>query len=203
MTTYTITPNPDFNSIELSFVEKPSEAVLAALKDLHFRWHSVKKVWYGYATEENVRHAISTAEGNATTETAKTEKKPAKAAEKINKYGVKIGDIFEASWGYEQTNVNFFQVVALVGETSVRVREVYLPRIEENPISSMSADYTYALTSELLPPASRSSFIEDQEKGDIKRITCPYSEPRFKVSSFASAYKCSGETVKTYESWYS
>lgn len=210
MTAYTITANNEFNSIEINFSEKPSDAIRAALKDLRFRWHGVKKVWYGYTTEEAARKAIDTAEGNTTAETAKAEKKPAKAAEKVNKYGVKVGDIFEASWGYDQTNVDFFQVVALVGETSVRVREVYLPMIEEEAISGMSADRTYKLTTELLPPATRSVFIKDQENGDIKRITPGYDKDpeeakkncRFKLESFASAHKCNGETIKTYESWY-
>ena len=56
--TYTIAHNPQFNSIEISFDGKPSEAIRDALKALKFRWHSVKKVWYGYSTEEAVRAAI-------------------------------------------------------------------------------------------------------------------------------------------------
>lgn len=55
---YTITRNNDFKSVEVQFTGKPSEAVRDALKALRFRWHSVKKVWYGYATEDAVREAI-------------------------------------------------------------------------------------------------------------------------------------------------
>lgn len=206
MTTYTIATNPDFNSLEISFPGKPSEAIREALKALRFRWHGAKKVWYGYTTEEAARQAIENAEGEKPTEA----KKPAAKAEKVNKYGVKVGDIFEASWGYEQTNVNFFQVVSLVGETSVRVREVYLDMIEDSAVSPMSSDRTYKLTSELLPPASRSIFIKDQENGDVKRIKPGYDKDpelakancSFNLSTFASAHKCNGETVNTYESWY-
>lgn len=210
MTSYTITANNDFNSIEISFSGIPSEAVRTALKNLRFRWHGLKKVWYGYTTEETARKAIDAAEGNKATEAPKATKKAAPMAEKANKYGVKVGDIFEASWGYEQTNVNFFQVIALVGETSVRVREVHLPMIDEDVISSMSSDRTYRLTSEILPPASHASFIKDQENGDIKRIKPGYDKDPllavqhcfFNVSSFATAHKCNGETIKVYESWY-
>lgn len=56
--TYTITNNPEFNSLEITFDGKPAQAVRDALKALRFRWHSVKKVWYGYATEEAARAAI-------------------------------------------------------------------------------------------------------------------------------------------------
>ena len=58
--TYTITKNPQFNSLEIMFEGKPSDAIRQALKDLKFRWHSVKKVWYGYASEEETRKAIDT-----------------------------------------------------------------------------------------------------------------------------------------------
>ena len=201
--TYTITNNPEFKSLEILFDGKPSEAIRTALKELRFRWHGVRKVWYGYKDEETVRNAITAAEnGKPTTE--------AKTAEKVNKYGVKVGDIFESSWGYEQTNVDFFQVIALVGETSVRVREVYPKMIDEKGISGMSSDRTYQLTNEILPPATHSTFIEDQENGDIKRIRPGYCQDpeeakkncSFKLSSFASAHKCNGDKITVYESWY-
>ena len=60
--TYTITKNPQFNSLEILFDGKPSDAVRSALKELKFRWHSVKKVWYGYAEEDAARTAIENAE---------------------------------------------------------------------------------------------------------------------------------------------
>lgn len=200
--TYTITKNEQFNSIEITFEGKPSEAIRTALKEMHFRWHGVKKVWYGYKDEETVKSALDGAENGKTATATKTEKK--------NKYGVKVGDIFSASWGYEQTNVDFFQVIALVGECSVRVREVYPKMIDENPTCGMAANRTYKMTNEILPPASSSVFIEDQENGDLKRIHPGYhKDPElakancyFTLSSFTSAYKCNGETVTEYESWY-
>ena len=41
-----------------------------------------------------------------------------------NADGVRVGDIFCASWGYEQTNVNFYEVVALKGKKTAVVREI-------------------------------------------------------------------------------
>ena len=201
--TYQITANNQFNSIEISFDSKPSEAIREALKALRFRWHSVRGVWYGYCTEEEARNAI---EGTAT----KAAKKPEAKAEKVNKYGVKVGDLFYASWGWEQTNVDFFQVVALVGESSVRVREVYPAMIDEDPTGPMAADRTYKISNEILPAASSSVFIKDQERGDVKRIKPGYcSDPEeaknhcyFVLDSFANAHKCTGDSLRTYESWY-
>lgn len=60
--TYEITNNTQFNSIEIKFDCKPSEAVRDALKALKFRWHRVKKVWYGYTDQETVTAAIEEAE---------------------------------------------------------------------------------------------------------------------------------------------
>ena len=60
--TYTITNNPQFNSIEIAFDGKPSEAVRDALKTLRFRWHQAKKIWYGYADADAVAKAIGEAE---------------------------------------------------------------------------------------------------------------------------------------------
>lgn len=37
--------------------------------------------------------------------------------------GIQVGDIFYSSWGYDQTNVDFYQVVGLTG-ASVKVRQI-------------------------------------------------------------------------------
>ena len=201
MTQYTITANPQFNSLEISFDGKPSEDVRAALKALKFRWHGLKKIWYGFATEEEIRKAV---EGR-TESTAKTTRKAAKADEKINKFGVKVGDIFRASWGYEQTNNDFFQVIALVGESSIRVREVNLPMIDRKAVSGMAENRTFSVSKELLPAAHSSVFIKDQEKGDLKRLKS-YSKdgkhPQFNLSSFCDAHLVESDKITVYESWY-
>ena len=59
--TYTIENNAQFGSKEIYFDGKPSEDVRSALKALKFRWHSVKKCWYGYAAASEVVNAILSA----------------------------------------------------------------------------------------------------------------------------------------------
>lgn len=197
---YTITANPAFNSLEIAFDGKPSEAIRQALKDLRFRWHGVKKVWYGYTDEATARAAI---EGKTET------KAPAKKAEKaaaVNKYGVKVGDLFRATWGWEQTNNDFFQVVELVGEGSVRVREVHPILESSDPTGPMSENRVFKNTHEMLPAADRSVFIKDQTRGDVKRLKSyaadGKSNPQFKLSDYADAYFVSGDRIEVYESWY-
>lgn len=41
-----------------------------------------------------------------------------------NAEGVHVGDLFYVMWGYEQTNVNYFQVVALKGAHTAVLREI-------------------------------------------------------------------------------
>ena len=208
--TATMTLNSALNGIEITFPEKPSQNTLTALKTNGFRWHKQKKVWYAKQTPERLTVAQEITDGKEITAAENTGKPTPKTKKKENIYGVKVGDIFSASWGYEQTNNNFFQVIALVGEKSVRVREVNPPIISRDPVSGMAEDRIYKLTNEILPHAEYSVFIKDQENGDLKRIKPGYyKDPEeakkhcyFDLSSYASAYKCNGETKKVYDSWY-
>lgn len=202
----TLTLNQELNGIEIRFDCKPIAAALEALKKNGFRWHHQKKMWYAKNTPERLEMAQAIADKKEHT----TKKSEHETKEKKNAFGVKVGDIFSASWGYEQTNNDFFQVIALVGEKSVRVREVNPPIISRDPVSGMSEDRVYKITNEILPPAPYSVFIKDQENGDLKRLKSGYYQDEeeakkhchFAISSYADAYKCIGETEKTYESWY-
>lgn len=201
----TLTLNQELNGIEIKFDCKPISSTLESLKKSGFRWHRQKKFWYAKQTPERIKLAQSITDGKEI-KTVTTKEK----AEKKNVFGVKVGDMFSASWGYEQTNNDFFQVIALVGKKSVRVREVNLPIVRRDPVSGMAEDRVYKITGEILPPSPHSVFIKDQEKGDLKRIKPGYFQDEeeaknncyFDISSYASAYKCNGETKKVYESWY-
>ena len=201
----TLTVNKELNGIEIRFDCKPISSTLESLKKSGFRWHRQKKFWYAKQTPERIELAQSITDGKEI-KTVTTKEK----AEKKNVFGVKVGDVFSASWGYEQTNNDFFQVIALVGEKSVRVREVNPPIVRRDPVSGMAEDRVYKITGEILPPSPHSVFIKDQEKGDLKRIKPGYFQDEeeaknncyFDISSYASAYKCNGEIKKVYESWY-
>jgi hypothetical protein len=39
-------------------------------------------------------------------------------------HAVQLGDIYRTCWGYDQTNVEFFEVTALVGKKMVELREI-------------------------------------------------------------------------------
>lgn len=53
---YTITERD--GQVEVSFEDKPSVAVRNALKELGFRWHGKRKIWYGKADRSEVEEAL-------------------------------------------------------------------------------------------------------------------------------------------------
>ena len=134
-------------------------------------------------------------------------KEKAEASLKIME-SIHVGDIFEVSWGYEQTNVDFFQVIKITGKNSVKIRQVEPSMISDCPSGPMAADRTYEIpqNGELLPPSRHSVFIRDQVNGDTKRVQAAtwYADHRayIRLSSFATAYKVKTQTITTYESWY-
>lgn len=196
MTTYTI--NKEHNGIEISFDTKPAADIRSTLKENGFRWHKAKSLWYAKQNAQRLELAEILAEGKQTPK--------AKKAEKTNKFGVKVGDLFRTSWGYEQTNNDFFQVVELVGSMSVRVREVCPPVVSRDAVSGMSEDITIRNTSKMLPATKSSVFIKDQEHGDLKRLKSyaadGVSNPQFNLTSFADAWKVEADEITVYESWY-
>jgi hypothetical protein len=99
--------NEELRGLEIYFDEKPQTEVLSTLKAEGFRWHRIKKCWYNKISDAVLKIAESLANGQVltTTKATKAERQPKTA---INKYGVKVGDIFYMSWGYEQTNLEFF-----------------------------------------------------------------------------------------------
>lgn len=195
--TYTL--NPQHNGIEITFPGKPGKAILEALKAEGFRWHSVKRLWYAKQTEKRLALAQSITNTGSPAEAPEAPKTRTTAeASKANKYGVEVGDLFYTSWGYDQTNVDFFQVVALVGTSSVRVREVFPQSERIDAYRDGSTVDTYHNNGKLLPPAPHSVFIKDQEHGDLKRLKSyrqDGSRPQFKLSSFADAWKVETDTI--------
>ena len=195
MLNYEIKNNEQFGSVEVYFHEIPSAAIRDLLKSNSFRWHTVKKCWYGYKTAEAVTELLKG--GSAATEP----KEPKKV---INEYGLKVGDVLKMSWGYDQTNNDFFQVLE-VSAKKVRVVEV-APDYSVEWSSGMAEDRTLSYKEgELLPIMGRSIWIKDQEKGDWKSIW-KYSDkehPSVVIES-RGCYHAHKTTTGTtfYESWY-
>lgn len=182
--------NNEHNGIELYFGEKPSKNILEMLKANKFRWHNVKKCWYAKNTENNMLVAENINNG----------KIEIKVQDKVkeNELGIKVGDIFYMSWGYEQTNVDFFRVKALRGKTQVILQEVNLEMTQDKCVSGMSSDRKY--NSKNYSLVENGCFVRDNEKGIIKKVQGTKENPYIDMTSYANAYKYDGQEL--YESWY-
>lgn len=59
--------------------------------------------------------------------------KAERAAERAKGHTLEVGHILYSSWGYEQTNIDFFQVVAVPSKCFVEVRPIGSIRTEDGP----------------------------------------------------------------------
>lgn len=117
---------------------------------------------YSYRNETDLINAailaIKNAEGRQESKTKyKTEKKA-----KTEKFAatVKVGDIFSASWGYDQTNVDFYQVVQKSGK-KVTLRELKQEYVKKDGFSSMSG-HTIALPNQFVSEETSVHFLQDE-----------------------------------------
>lgn len=60
---FTVQANAERGTTEISFPEKPPQAVQEALKENGFRWSKTDKVWYGQRSEEEARRIVLDAGG--------------------------------------------------------------------------------------------------------------------------------------------
>jgi hypothetical protein len=92
---------------------------------------------------------------------------------------VAADDVFASSWGYEQTNVNFYQVISVHGQKTIVVREI---RGVETIKTGMSG--------------KKKPILNDFIGEPIKRQVKDYAAvPLICVEEYESAYKTTvGET---------
>ena len=211
--------NESQNGIEIYFKVYPLTGTKETMKKNGFRWNHKKGCWYAIKsmTTESIADIVADTTLTDYENIAKTTgeevkaisdkvehrkgQKTANKSVKKNKYGVKVGDVFSMSWGYEQTNNNFFQVVALAGETSVRIVEVLPGIINRDAINDLAEDITYNLKE--CVARETSCFIKDQEKGDLKRVKPGYNgKLTIYMTSYADAYLESEATTTVYDSNY-
>ena len=98
----------------------------------------------------------------------------AKAAEAQANHGVKVGDVFRSSWGYDQTNVDYYQVVAVGKKTATFCK-----------IAQLSESDGF-LQGNCVPAPNQ--FIGKPFKKLIQKSSAE-SSAYIKIYSFANAYK--------------
>jgi hypothetical protein len=107
---------------------------------------------------------------------------------------VKVGDIFRASWGYDQTNVDYYQVTEKKGQF-VTVREIAAIRVEGSGghmCDRVTPDKDNFLVGDRFEPKRRKIQGYKNSSGELS--------PCIKAYSFANAYLWDGG--EDYRSWY-
>ncbi len=89
---------------------------------LGFQGKKVKASFhYKFTSQESLKnHVDSFVNGLEKTAEDKAKFK----AERAQPRALNVGDVLVSSWGYEQTNIDYFQVVGLVGKSSVMLQEI-------------------------------------------------------------------------------
>ena len=191
-TTYTL--NKEHNGVEIYFNNKPIAEIRDTLKAHGFRWHRQKGCWYSKQTAERLALAEQLACGQKTEAEPKATKPAVTPA-----HSLRVGDILAASWGYEQTNVDLYQVVALKGRTMVSVRRCALEVDHSEAVSGMSEDVSYKLPQD----GGAVRFLD--EEIITRKVKNYYQDKRpegdqVDIKDFITASKYTGQTL--YRSWY-
>ena len=119
-----------------------------------------------------------------------TDKKVNAKRKKLAKHPYKVGDILHGSWGYDQTQCDYFQVVKVVGK-SIKIRE----------ICSEVTEYTQSMACNQI--AVKDSFVNEKVFRKIPQCYITQrSEPSWYVKSpiFGSLSMWDGSPK--YRSWY-
>ena len=195
METFKINMNEELNGVELTFSQKPDTRILTTLKDAGFRWHRVKKVWYAKRSETTLQVIAELKEGSSGTIIDDGPKATDAGSEKENLDGVKVGDLYVASWGYEQTNLSFFQVVKISAHNAWFIEVA--PEIKaESDAAWGFRTVSFITDGGMLAPIHHPTFIKDQLHGDRKST----KNGTIKITEYAYAHKYNGSGL--YESWY-
>jgi hypothetical protein len=129
--------NPEHFGIEIKFPTKPADEILDELRLVGFRWHRAKKIWYIVDTPPAriLADKIARFEGIKKT-TYKNAKEGPKCRGREQKWEeppnheLKPGDILYTSWGYEQTNVEWFKVYEIRGKQYFYIKQIGSKAVE-------------------------------------------------------------------------
>ncbi|TKV13905.1 hypothetical protein FDX19_01695 [Citrobacter sp. wls619] len=99
---------------------------------------------------------------------------------------VSVNDIFVSEWGYEQTNICFYQVISLHGKSTVRIRRI----AGQSVITENGRDGC--------KPAPE-HFIDEPL---TRRINIHSGKPAIKIDDCERAYKASPDKTYYFTSYH-
>lgn len=106
---------------------------------------------------------------------------------------VKVGDVFYCSWGYEQTNIDYYKVIDKIGKGSVKIAPV-----ENKIVHEQSSKTTDAVVPYLAGDLSGRAFT-----ARVKYVCWDdFKQPRIKLSSYQSLFLWDGVPKHQTNAWY-
>ena len=140
-----------------------------------FKGSSLKhRTFYAYRNEAQADDAIESTMKYQRAEIARYEEQQAKVKNYVR--DLEVDDILCASWGWEQTNITWYQVTKLVGKKSVEIREIHGKKT-----------YDHDMSGTCLP--IKDDFVNDKV---IKKVATIYG---VKVNSYETAQKWDGTSA--------
>ncbi len=127
-----------------------------------------------FKTEEEIKKHVTTwLDSIQLAKNQKAERASKRKVERAAAHGVKVGDIFRTSWGWEQTNVEFYQVVR-VGVKSAVLREINCEMVEysrKKPVKGefVGEEFTRRISKNIVngDPVNQSVKINDVATGTL------------------------------------
>ena len=113
------------------------------------------------------------------------ERKAKEKAERLKPHSLKVGDIMVCSWGYDQTNVDFYKVKRLVGKSMVELIGIRSAHVDDS-------DEAHGMACKVIP-------LPDHEYGEPFKKKAN-SRNRISMTSYSSAVLWDGKPE--YKSWY-
>lgn len=94
---------------------------------------------YSYKSPERRAEAVAGwLKGLDEAKASKAARMAAKREKLAAPHGLKVGDVLRSSWGYDQTNIDYYEVVELKGARGVLIREIGCESVETGFMSGNS-----------------------------------------------------------------
>lgn len=153
--------------------------------EYYYRVASIEKA-EEYILKETTNHYLAIVRK----ENERLEKAKARTIAK-NENPYKVGDILYSSWGYDQTNVEFYQI------TKVSGLKVYYKEIS----SKLSSEEGYSSMSGTVKPI-KDSFINEKEYSSMVTVSVYMGKSNYHLKCGRYNLYQTTETEKHYCSWY-
>lgn len=100
-------------------------------------------------------------------------RKSEQKAQRNAPHDVKVGDIFRASWGYDQTNIDYYQCTRVISDSTIEIRPI-----------AQEAEETAFMQGQCVPAPNQ--FTGEPMR---KRVSMAGGEPSVSITSYANAHR--------------